>query len=247
MRLSKIAILLGVLWVAAWHPAAATQLVADLSQHKINISTGFSGTELLLFGAADPEGEVVVVVSGPEGEAVVRKKQRISGIWINADSVAFDAVPGFFHVSATPRLSAENLDRVLADIGIGIRYQNLSPTVETPPERAAEFRAALLRRKQAQGLYAAETGKIQFVGGTLFRTQIWFPATVPTGDYRVHVYQVNDGWVSSIANIPLTVGKVGLEEAIFRFAADQPALYGIFAIVIAALAGYGAGMLFGRR
>jgi uncharacterized protein (TIGR02186 family) len=245
--LSKIAILLGILWAAVSLPAAATQLVADLSQHKINISTGFSGTELLLFGAADPGGDVAVVVSGPEGQAVVRKKQRISGIWINADSVVFDAVPGFFHVSATPRLSAENLDRVLSDIGIGLRYQNLSPALEMPPERAAEFRSALLRRKEAQGLYAAGTGEIEFVGGTLFRTQIWFPANVPTGEYRVHVYHVKDGWVNSIANIPLTVGKVGMEEAIYRFATDHPALYGIFAIVIAALSGYGAGMLFGRR
>ncbi|MCB0079333.1 MAG: TIGR02186 family protein, partial [Caldilineaceae bacterium] len=82
-------------------PVRATELVADLSQHQINISTGFSGTELLLFGAADPSGDVVVIVSGPEGKAIVRKKTRVSGIWINTESVAFDAVPGFYHVSAT--------------------------------------------------------------------------------------------------------------------------------------------------
>ena len=228
-------------------PAQATELVADLSQHEINISTGFSGAELLLFGAADPTGDVIVVVSGPDERAVVRKKERVSGIWINTESVAFTAVPGFYHVSATDHLSAEKLSQVLADVGVGLRYQNMSPAIDMLPERAAEFKKALLRRKEAQELYSAQTGKIEFVGGTLFRTKVEFPATVPTGEYRVDVYEIDGDWVKSVATIPLTVGKVGLEEAIYRFAQDRPALYGLFAIAVAALSGYGAGMLFGRR
>ncbi len=244
MRLLQILLALAVL--ATGH-ARATELVADLSQHEINISTGFSGTELLLFGAADPSGDVVVVVSGPDTRAVVRKKERVSGIWINTESVTFDTVPGFYHVAATHRLSDEKLGQVLSEIGVGFRYQNMSPTDELAPEKAYEFKAALLRRKAAKGLYNAQTSEIVFVGGTLFRAKVPFPATVPTGSYRVDVYQVVDDWVKSVAAIPLTVGKVGMEEAIFRFAHDQPALYGIVAIVIAALSGYGAGMLFGRR
>lgn len=228
-------------------PARATELVADLSQHQINISTGFRGTELLLFGAADPSGDVVVIVSGPDRKEIVRKKTQVSGIWINTESVAFDSVPGFYHVSATARLSNETLGSVLADIGVGLHYQNMSPSQEIEPERAAIFKKALRRRKEVQQLYSSQTGKIEFVGGTLFRAKVPFPATVPTGNYRVDVYQVEDDWVKSVTTIPLKVGKVGMEEAIFRFAHDQPTLYGIVAIVIAALAGYGAGMLFGRR
>lgn len=228
-------------------PVRATELVADLSQHQINISTGFSGTELLLFGAADPGGDVVVIVSGPEGKAIVRKKTRVSGIWINTESVAFDAVPAFYHVSATSRLSNAALEKVLAETGIGLRYQNMSPSEDIGPDRAEAFRNALRRRKEVKQLYSAQTGKIEFVGGTLFRAKVPFPATVPTGNYRVDVYQVEDGWVKSVTTIPLAVGKVGMEEKIFRFAHEWPTLYGIFAIVIAALAGYGAGMLFGRR
>lgn len=233
-------------WLAAT-AAQATELVADLSQHEIKISTGFSGTDLLLFGAADPSGDVVVVVSGPDAQAIVRKKERISGLWINADSVAFDTVPGFYHVSATGGLAGEKLGEVLSETGVGLRYQNLSPTTAMAPNRANEFSEALLRRKEARGLYVSEPGKIEFVGGTLFRARVSFPATVPTGEYRVDVYHVKNEWVQSVTTIPLKVGKVGMEEAIFRFAHDQPALYGLVAILVAALSGYGAGMLFGRR
>lgn len=228
-------------------PLRATELVADLSQHEIKISTGFSGTDLLLFGVADPTGDVVIVVSGPDRQATVRKKERISGIWINADSVIFDDVPSFFHVSATPRLSDEKLDEVLTDIGVGLRYQSIYPTTHMAPGRAAEFRDALVRRKEARGLYNSMTGKVEFVSGTLFRASVSFPVTVPIGIYRVDVYHVTDDWVNAVTRIPLRVSKAGMEEAIYRFANERPALYGTVAIVIAALAGYGAGMMFGRR
>jgi uncharacterized protein (TIGR02186 family) len=222
-------------------------LVADLSQHKINISTGFAGTELLLFGVTKGVGDIIVIVSGPDAKAVVRKKSRVTGLWINTDSVEFEIVPGFYHVAATNNLSQTDLDTVLRENGVGFRYLNMAPKVETEPARANEFREALLRRKVAKGLYNAATGKIDVLENALFRTNVFFPANVPTGRYRVDVFHVEDGWVKATTSIPLSVGKVGMEEKIYLFAQEQPALYGVFAILIAAVAGYGAGMLFGRR
>lgn len=227
--------------------ARAEPLVADLSEHQIKITTGFAGTELLLFGVTVEPGDVIVTVSGPDNSVVVRRKSRVSGLWINTDSVQFDTVPGYYHVAATDNLSEETLGDVLRENGVGFRYLNLTPAADIGPAQAAIFRDALLRRKQVLDLYDNHPGQIEFVGGTLFRTRIPFPANVPTGRYRVDVYHVNDGWVSSTTTIPLTVLKVGLEASIFRFAHDYPALYGIFAIAVAAMAGYGAGMVFGRR
>jgi len=227
--------------------ARANTLVADLSEHEIKITTGFAGTELLLFGANQGAGNVIVIVSGPDSEVTVRKKSRVSGLWINTDSVRFDTVPGFYHVAATESLSASDLNEVLRENGVGFRYLNLNPADEIAPVQAATFREALLRRKEVLRLYAAKPGLIEVVGGGLFRTRVRFPANVPTGQYHVDVYHVVDGWVASTTSIPLTVHKVGMEASIFRFAHDYPALYGAVAILIAALAGYGAGMVFGRR
>ena len=41
--------------------ARAESLVADLSSHLVAITTGFTGTDLLLFGAMDAEGDVVMI------------------------------------------------------------------------------------------------------------------------------------------------------------------------------------------
>lgn len=43
----------------------AQQLVADLSSHLIAITTGFTGTEVVLFGTTDGAGDVAIVVTGP--------------------------------------------------------------------------------------------------------------------------------------------------------------------------------------
>ena len=241
-------ILSGLLWVGfAGDGLRAEALTADLSEHEIKITTGFAGTELLLFGVTPGTGNVVVTVSGPDAGVIVRRKSRVSGVWINTDSIRFDTVPGFYYVAATEGLLASDLEDVLRENGVGFRYLNLNPTLDIGPTLSKTFHEALVRRKEANKLYSANAGKIDILGKTLFRTHVPFPANVPTGHYRVDVYHVVDGWVTSTTSIPLTVNKVGMEASIFRFAHDQPALYGIVAILIAGLAGYGAGMLFGRR
>ncbi len=246
-RLGRIGACIVMAWLALTIAARAETVVADLSEHQIKITTGFAGTELLLFGVADSPGDIIVTVSGPDNSVIVRRKSRVSGLWINAESVQFETVPGFYHVAATEKLSEATLDDVLRENGVGFRYLSLTPAVDIGPAQAATFREALLRRKEVLDLYDKHPGLIEFVSGTLFRTRIPFPANVPTGTYRVDVYHVDNGWVTSTTSIPLTVLKVGLEASIFRFAHDYPALYGIFAIALAAMAGYGAGMVFGRR
>ena len=59
-------------------PPAGAELVAALSNHLVAISTGFSGTDVLLFGAIDGTGDVVVVVRGPESVATCIARVGIS-------------------------------------------------------------------------------------------------------------------------------------------------------------------------
>ncbi|MFQ5959300.1 MAG: TIGR02186 family protein, partial [Alphaproteobacteria bacterium] len=47
-------------------PARAEPLVADISKHRITIDSSFTGTDVLLFGAIDEKGDLVIVVRGPE-------------------------------------------------------------------------------------------------------------------------------------------------------------------------------------
>jgi hypothetical protein len=64
-------------------PSWAQELIADISERRIDITTGFSGAEVLVFGAIEGEGDVVVVARGPSQNMVLRRKERQFGIWIN--------------------------------------------------------------------------------------------------------------------------------------------------------------------
>ena len=51
-----------VLGIFGSHAAHADALVADLSEHLVKIGLGFTGKKVLLYGAIEGDGKVVVVV-----------------------------------------------------------------------------------------------------------------------------------------------------------------------------------------
>lgn len=232
-----------VITTTALAPANA-QLVAALSNHLVAITTGFSGTDVLLFGATDGTGEVVVVVRGPEGVATVHRKGRTFGIWVNEADMDFANVPGFWAIAASRPLE-ELLPQRVADFHqLGLPYLRLLPLERSSERRIREFRDALIRNKQRAGLYAETQGNIAFLGNRLFRTDLWIPANAPIGTYTVNVYLVRDNDVVSAETTPLVVGKVGFEARVFDFAYRASVGYGILAVLIAAMAGWVANLMF---
>lgn len=231
-------------------PAQAQDLVADLSSHLIAISTAFTGTEVVLFGATGGTGgPIAVVVRGPSSAVTVRRKDQVAGVWMNRDSMTLADVPTFYAVGASAPLDRLAPAPVLQRHGIGVEHLRLEPVPEqagaTPEERDA-FRAALIRLKQRQGLYAAEIDTVAFLGDQLFRTTLSFPANVPTGQYSVSTYLFRDGAVVEAQTTPLIISKIGVGAEIFAFARDHAALYGLGAIVLAVTAGWLAGLAFRR-
>ena len=101
--------------VAAQEEGPDEPLLIALSTHRIEIDSNFAGTSILLFGATDVVGDVVVSVRGPEEPVVVRRKRRSAGVWVNQEAIAFRNVPGYYFVAASRPLEeiapAEFLDR----------------------------------------------------------------------------------------------------------------------------------------
>jgi uncharacterized protein (TIGR02186 family) len=250
--LAPLALLAGLLLAlaASGRPATGAEpLIADLSSHLIAITTAFSGTEVLLFGATDGEGDVVVTVRGPETEQVVRRKLRLAGIWLNRDQMAFRDVPAYYAVAASRPLHLIAGREVLVRHQIGVHRVGLEPVAagDRPRATVSAFRSALIRAKQEHGLYSAETGRVLFIGPRLFRTTLWFPANVPPGSYRVQTFLLQDGNVVSAQTNVLLVSKVGLEADVFDAAQHQAALYGAVAVLISLVSGYLAGLIFRKE
>ncbi len=228
--------------------AQAQPLVADLSEYRVAITTGFTEAKVLLFGAVDGEGEIVVVVHGPRETVTVRRKERTAYIWLNGDEVTFRNVPAFYQVMATEQPGDWLPIRLRERHQIGVEYLKLplatAGVAGLEPPDVGEFRAALVRNKLRLGLYEAATGPIRMLSARLFRTDLLFPANVPTGIYTVEVFLVRDGEVVEAEQIPLFVSKSGVSAEIYQRAQDNGVLYGIAAVIFALFAGLGANAAF---
>lgn len=244
--IARLVLAAALFFALAQGSARAEPLVADLSSHLIRITSSFTGTELLLFGAVEGEGDIVVVIRGPSGEVEVRRKRRTVGLWINRDRQVFDRVPAFYWVGATRPLDTLAPLGVLARHQIGLDNLVFAGDDSLSPEERMAFREALVRRKQKGGLYVGDVQPVGRLGAKLFRATVTFPSNVPTGAYSAEVYLVRGNRVISAQTTPLFVRKGGLGDRIYSFAHRQPAAYGLIAVAAALLAGWLAGVMFRR-
>jgi uncharacterized protein (TIGR02186 family) len=232
--------------VSLWAtPPQAEPLVVDLSNHLVPITAGFAGTDVLLFGATDGEGDIVVAVRGPSREVAVRRKGNVLGMWLTVHEIRFRDVPTFYHVASTRPLESFAPEVLRDRHGIGIE----SLKFETMSGRTAPrvFRDALIRVKQSDELFPTQIGKVTFLGDRLFRTRVFFPSNVPTGTYFVETFLIREGQVIGAQTTPLVVNKVGLGADVFYFAHAESLIYGLVAVVLAAMAGWLVGLVFRRR
>jgi uncharacterized protein (TIGR02186 family) len=225
-------------------PARSDGVVADLSSHLIAISSGFTGTSVVLFGAVEGGGDIVAVVRGPEHELTLWRKGKVAGIWVNAESVTFAGVPSFYAVAASRPIEEVVAPGPAALYRIGATNLKLDAKPGTDPERARRFATALIAEQQQAGLFGADIGKISFLGPRLFRATITFPTNVPTGTYLVEVFLVRDRDVVSGQTTPLVVSKVGVDAAVSDFASRESAAYGAIAVLTAVVAGWLASLPF---
>lgn len=243
-----LACVLGLALAPVLAKAQMRQIAADLSDHQIEITTGFDGAELLLFGHDSGEAEVMVIVRGPDAPVAVRRKERVAGIWVNGQEVVFPSAPSFFFVGVTDGLRDEDgLDKILEQTGLGVRYLS-PPTADRDLSLAVaeEYRDALVTLRARSSLYSTTAGAIAKRDDGLFRIRIPFPAATPTGEYAVTVYHIVDGWPVSGDTTPLQVKKVGFGAFIYDIAHREPLLYGLIAILAALGAGWAGGSAFRR-
>jgi len=243
-RFARWGVIFGVLGVPA--PASSQSIVTDLSTREVAISTGFTGAELLLFGATEGFGDIVVTVVGPKRDEIIRRKERVAGIWVNGTSVTFENAPAYYRTAASKPLSEIAAPEVLEKLQIGSSRIDLSTRSSRGVETILEFRDAFIRSKKRQALYSEDISDIKITRGRLFRSTIPFPVNVPIGTYEVTVHLFKHGRLVSSEKTPLTVQKVGLEAQIYDFAHDHAAWYGLIAIAIALVAGWLAGVIFRR-
>ncbi len=217
-----------------------SDLTVDLAENHVDITTGFTGSRVVLFGVKDAPGDIAITISGPVRKMVVRRKEQVLGLWMNRGAVQFLSVPVYYdYALSRPEAalaSAEELHRN----AIGLNALDFEPVWEDDPAESARFKEGLIRTRQALGLYPLEPKPVEFLDDHLFRTTLTLPANVPTGEYTIRTFLVQDGKVALARTTALTVEQVGFSAEVFNFAWAHGFFYGILAVGFAALAGWAA-------
>jgi uncharacterized protein (TIGR02186 family) len=232
--------------------AASSRLVADLSNKSIAITTGFHGTELLLFGAVDGRAgdDIIVIVTGPPTDIAQRRKDNRAGIWVNVETNIWKQAPSFYNILATRPLDKIASIEMMQQLGIGPAHLGLTLSLEGgtgPAIDANRFIEALAGNMASIDLWPAQTGTVSLAQDALFRATLDLPANIVTGDYDIRVLHLRDGMAISEDRTRLTIEKGGLTADIYNLAHDYSALYGIFAIAFAVAAGWLAAAAFRRN
>lgn len=233
--------------------AAPVRLITDISQSRIDIVYTFKGTELLVFGAIQyPRGSVpderpglAIVVRGPAEPITLRKKARVAGIWINTASVRFETAPGFYAVATSAPIKTLVDERNAAIWEIGVDYLQLSPSSGGGPD-ADEFTHGLTSLRRRTGLWSEQEGRIRITQNILYQARIAIPSAVPVGAYTAEIYLIRHSRVIARAAVPIVIDKSGFERWVYVAAQDHGLIYGVVAVGLALLAGWGAGLVVRR-
>lgn len=235
--------------------ATAEDLVSGLSQDQIEITSNYTGTNLVVFGAIEPqasdigtpERDIVVVVRGPDTDMTVRQKQRVAGFWINRHEVRLHAMPGYYYLASTRPLGKIAAADVLARYQIGLDYLEPASYSTHSPHEAEIYTKAAIHQEARAGLYEEVDSGVEFLSYSLFRVRVPVPASVPRGQYTAEVFLFENGNVMSAQSTPLFIDQTGVEQQLFSFAHRWPLSYGIATVAMALLLGWLSSLVFQRR
>jgi len=253
-----LAVFAALLALGCASPAAAERIHPTLSNHRVQVSSSFTGDELVLFGSiermpGDPQRrggyDIIATVTGPRQNLVTYRKGRVLGIWVNVDSRVFENAPAFLAVLANRPLEMiahpETLRRLQLGLANVVLLQRAAVTIaDSAPDDP--FRLAFLKLRQKQRLYQEATNGITFVTPSLYRASIPLPAEAPVGNYNVEVRLFADGNQIDRSNTAFEVYKSGFEQVVTTAARDYGLLYGLVTAMMALATGWFASVVFRR-
>ena len=247
----------GLIALAA-SPARAEKLVTSVSSHRVLITSNFTGTELVLFGTIEEapanaqigKYDIVITVRGPARSYVTREKERVLGLWVNAESRDFTRVPSYLAVMTNrPPVEMGPPDFLHKNrIGLAnhIFAQQIGPDI-ADVTHDDPFRAAFLRVKEDEGAYITNTSGVTFLTPRLFRAAVPILGTALTGNYEIETLLLANSTVLAKQQTAFEVVKTGFEAFVAREARRHGLYYGLAVAFLAIVAGLIANLLFRRE
>ncbi len=217
---------------------AARRSVADMSEDFVAVTEGFDGAHVTVFGVLRSPADVAIVIEGPPAEAKVRTKTRQFGIWINGEPETFSPVPSYYAVVTSRPIRKMVSEETAVKYGLG------TDKLPFVGEGAGQ---GIVEARKAKGLYQDSEGGVSILDNKLFRADIHFPASVPIGTYKAHVYEFSGGRLLAERTDEMRVAQVGTGARISQMARREPLFYGVLSLVLSLGIGGAAAWAFRKR
>ena len=225
---------------------AQNQIVADLSQENVKISTDFQGAKILLFGAYDGKkgDDIIVIVTGPKGLVTVQKKEKILGVWVNTKKVNYINTPKYLSISSNRRIDdiLDKKTQKISEIGLNNLKIRIQPGIKI--EKEGNWRQALTRNMLKSNLWSINENSVALNKDSLFRSYLELPSNVIIGQFEVKILHYRNSKLVSQQINSINVSKSGISAEIYDIAQSYSTLYGIFAVFLAILVGWGSNLVF---
>jgi uncharacterized protein (TIGR02186 family) len=222
------------------------EIVADLSQGNVKISTNFLGAKILLFGAYDGNqgDDIIIVVSGPKGLVTIQKKEKIFGMWVKTKKMNYINTPKYLSISSNRPID-EILDKKTQRLSqIGLNNLNIRVQPGTKINDKVSWREALTRNMIKSKLWSIRENSVTLNKNALFRSYLHLPSNVVVGEFEVKILHYRNGKLISKEKNTINVSKSGFSAKIYDIAENYSTLYGIFAVLLAVLIGWGTSLVF---
>jgi uncharacterized protein (TIGR02186 family) len=230
---------------------ASAMLTAKANHDHITIDFFYHGSTVSVRGQADPDVDLVVKITSPEGHQMLKQKGKVGGmLWMNVGTLSFEKTPNFYEVFSTKNpediLSREEMEKYV------IGYSALGKHVEITPvaneDEKAKWFDQFVKFKEASKVYLSSSGKIESTVNADGKREYYiltdWPYQAQPGDYLVTVYAVKNNKVVEQAESKVNVEQIGLVKTLATMAKNSPAIYGFLSIGVALGAGVGVSLVF---
>jgi len=231
---------------------AQASLTARANHDHIKIDFFYNGSEVSVRGIQDPGVDLIVKLTSPDSNQDLKKKGKVSGfLWMNVGEIKFDNVPNLYFAQSSKKvdeiLSKDEQDKYLVGYEALAKRAGVSPVAS--PEEKAKWFDEFVKLKESNKLYFVTDGGFTTnpdEPGKGYYMKFQWPYQAPPGDYLVTVYAVKGGKVIEQATSKVNVEQVGAVKTLADMARKNGAIYGGLSVLVAILAGFGVGLVFGK-
>ena len=229
---------------------ASAELTAIANHDRIQIDFFYHGSSVSVRGISDPDTDLIIKISSPDGHQELRQKGKVGGLlWMNVGTLNLEKVPSLYFLS-----SSKKVDEILSKEAMTkdvLGYEAVKEHIELTPvkdenEKTKWFNE-FVKYKENSKLYSVASGNITFTkenGKQNYYTLFEWPYQAPPGDYIVTVYAVKDNKVIEKAEQKVKVEQAGVVKQLAGMARNNASIYGLLSILAALGAGFGVGLIF---